>query len=167
MERFRLKTLLGWALGWFVVRYLFFMVAGITGQRAWMWPGVALQGVCFTLYFITAQVFLDRRVEAGLRGQAQGLLSLASGGLGSLAGTLFTGWLHRVTVTEGGGGWPVFWGVLAGMIACCAVYFLTGYRGRGAAGRAGPPGCGRTGTETSGEDPGQAVTSGVAMISSR
>ena len=135
MDRFRLKTLLGWALVWFVVRYLLFMVAGITGQRAWMWPGVALQGVCFTLYFITAQVFLDRRVEAGLRGQAQGLLSLASGGLGSLVGTFFTGWLHRVTVTDGAGGWPVFWGVLAAMIACCAGYFLIGYRGRGWQGR--------------------------------
>jgi MFS family permease len=132
MEKYRMKVLLGWALVWFVVRYLLFMVAGLTGERAWMLPGVALQGVCFTLYFITAQVFLDRRVDAGLRGQAQGLLSLASGGIGSLAGTLFTGWLHRVTVADGAGGWPVFWGVLAAMLAGCAAYFLSGYRGRGA-----------------------------------
>lgn len=132
MDRYRLKVLLGWALLWFVVRYLLFMVAGLTGQAGWMMPGVALQGVCYTLYFITAQVFLDRRVAAGVRGQAQGLLSTASGGLGALVGALFTGWLHRVTVDGGAGGWPLFWGVLAAMLAACSVYFWVGYQGRGA-----------------------------------
>jgi MFS family permease len=87
--------------------------------------------MCYTFYFITAQVFLDRRVDPGMRGQAQGLLTLVSSGLGPLAGAAVCGWLRLHLVTADGRGWMEFWATLAGMIAVCFVIFAVCYRGLG------------------------------------
>jgi len=86
--------------------------------------------MCYTLYFVTAQIFLDRRVEPGMRGQAQGLLSMITGGLGPLAGAMLCGWLRYILVKENGAGWDVFWWTLSSIIAVCFVVFAFLYRGR-------------------------------------
>ena len=131
MTRYRVKTVLLWALGLSVLRFAMSAQAGVSGAISWHIAGIALHGVCYTFYFITAQVFLDRRVDPGLKGQAQGLLAMVSGGLGPLLGALFCGWLRHHCVTAGGQGWAWFWTVLAAMIAGCFALFALCYRGRG------------------------------------
>ena len=138
MLRFRVKTVLLWALGFSAVRFGMSAYAGYSGSLAWHVGGIALHGMCYTFYFITAQVFLDRRVDPGMRGQAQGLLSLVSGGLGPLVGALVCGGLKNYLVTPDGQGWTEFWAVLAAMIGGCFLLFLLFYRGlpmRGIVGR--------------------------------
>jgi hypothetical protein len=98
-------------------------------------PGVALHGACYTFYFVTGQIFIDRRVEPGLRSQAQGLITLVAGGLGTLIGTLGVGYLYNLLVADGGGDWTTFWGVLTGMTVVCMVVFGVFYRGLGKPGR--------------------------------
>ncbi len=128
MVRYRLKTLLMWGLGLSVLRFAMSGYAGFSGVIGWHFAGVALHGVCYTIYFVTAQVYLDRRVEAGMRGQAQGLLGLMASGIGPLVGAFFCGWLKSVCVDEGGGGWDVFWWILSGIIAVCWVGLGVLYR---------------------------------------
>jgi len=127
--RHRMKTVLLWALGLSAVRFGMSAYAGASGLIAWHIGGIALHGMCYTFYFITAQVFLDRRVDPGMRGQAQGLLSLVSGGFGPLVGALVCGWLRDYLVDAQGQGWQDFWGVLACMIAVCFLMFLIFYQG--------------------------------------
>lgn len=134
MTRFRVKTVLLWALGLSVLRFAMSAHAGVTNSISWHIAGVALHGVCYTFYFITAQVFLDRRVAPGLKGQAQGLLAMVSSGLGPLVGAAVCGWLRVRCVTADGQGWALFWGVLAAMIAVCFAIFAVFYRGLGKAG---------------------------------
>jgi MFS family permease len=133
MTRFRVKTVLSWALGLSVLRFAMSAGAGagMAGAIWWHIAGVALHGVCYTFYFITAQVFLDRRVAPGLKGQVQGLLAMVSGGIGPLIGALVCGWLRAVCVTDDGAGWNWFWGILAGMIAVSFALFAMLYQGRG------------------------------------
>jgi MFS family permease len=131
MTRFRVKTVLLWALGLSVIRFAMSANAGVTGMISWHIAGVALHGVCYTFYFITAQVFLDRRVDPGLKGQAQGLLAMVSGGLGPLLGAVICGWLRNHCVAADGQGWSLFWGILAAMIAGCFAIFALFYQGRG------------------------------------
>lgn len=131
MTRFRVKTVLLWALGLSALRYAMSANAGLTGAIYWHIAGVALHGVCYTFYFITAQVFLDRRVDPGLKGQAQGLLAMVSGGLGPLLGAVICGWLRNHCVGADGQGWSLFWGILAAMIAGCFAIFAVFYQGLG------------------------------------
>jgi nucleoside transporter len=130
MLKFRVKEVLLWSLGLSVVRFGMSAYAGASGLIGWHIAGIMLHGMCYTFYFITAQVFLDRRVDRGMRGQAQGLLTLVSGGLGPLIGAAFCGWLHDYCVRPNGQGWMNFWTILAGMIALCFVIFAVFYRGR-------------------------------------
>ena len=131
MVRFRVKAVLLWALGISVLRFGMSAYAGASGSINWHIGGIALHGMCYTFYFITAQVFLDRRVDPGLKGQAQGLLALVAGGLGPLAGALVCGWLRNRCVRADGQGWMDFWAILAAMIAGCFVIFAVFYRGLG------------------------------------
>jgi MFS family permease len=131
MVRFKVKAVLLWALGLSVLRFGMSAYAGASGSINWHIGGIALHGMCYTFFFITAQVFLDRRVDPGLKGQAQGLLGLVSGGLGPLAGALICGWLRNRCVTADGQGWMEFWAILAAMIALCFVIFGVFYRGLG------------------------------------
>ena len=131
MMRFRVKVVLLWALGLSVVRFGMSAYAGASGLIGWHIGGIVLHGMCYTFYFITAQVFLDRRVDPGLRGQAQGLLTMVSSGLGPLAGALVCGWLRNQYVAADGRGWMEFWAILAGMIAVCFVIFAACYQGLG------------------------------------
>jgi MFS family permease len=131
MMRYRVKTVLLWALGLSVLRFGMSSYAGASGLIGWHIGGIALHGMCYTFYFITAQVFMDRRVDPGLKGQAQGLLSLVTGGLGPLVGALVCGGLRQHYVTEDGRGWMEFWGALSAMIAICFVIFALCYRGLG------------------------------------
>ncbi len=137
MTRFRIKTVLLWALGLSALRYGMSAWAGHTGIEAWHLAGVTLHGVCYTFYFITAQVFLDRRVDVGMRGQAQGLLAFVSGGLGPFIGAWVCGWARRTYVDEQGHGWDEFWGVLSAMIAVCFIIFAFLYKGLGRVPRQG------------------------------
>jgi MFS family permease len=130
MMRFRVKTMLLWALGLCAMRYGMSALAGRHGEIAWHITGIAFHGVCYTFYFITAQVFLDRRVEPEMKGQAQGLLGMVSNGLGPLVGALFCGWLRHAVVKPDGSGWDLFWGILGGIIGICFVVFALCYRGR-------------------------------------
>ena len=129
MTRFRVKTVLMVALGLSSLRYVFYAVSGTTGAIHWLIAGIALHGMCYTLYFITGQLFLDRRVEPGMRGQAQGLLSLASNGIGSLVGTLLARQLHDYFVIGHHGGWSVYWWIQAGSIAVCIPVLAVFYQG--------------------------------------
>ena len=130
MARFRVKTVLLWALGLSVLRYGMSAVAGLNGVIGWHIAGIALHGLCYTFYFITAQVFLDRRVDPGLKGQAQGLLVMVSSGVGPLAGAWLCGWLRQAYVNPDGRGWDAFWAILAGIIAVCFCGFALFYQGK-------------------------------------
>ena len=129
MLRFRVKTVLLWALGLSALRFGMSAYAGAQGLISWHIGGIALHGMCYTFYFITAQVFLDRRVDPGLKGQAQGLLALVSAGLGPLVGALLCGWLRTYCVTADGRGWMDFWAILSGIIGVCFTIFLFCYKG--------------------------------------
>jgi len=130
MSRYKIKTMLLWALGLCAMRYGMSALAGWNGNILWHISGIAFHGVCYTFYFITAQVFLDRRVDPAMKGQAQGLLSMVTNGIGPLLGALLCGWLRHTVVQPDGSGWDAFWSILGGIIALCFIVFAICYRGQ-------------------------------------
>jgi MFS family permease len=125
--KWRLKWIFACGLSFGVLR---FALSAINGQ-AWLLAGVVLHGCSFTLVFITAQIYLDQRVEAAWRARAQALMALMNGGVGNLIGYLGTGWWFATCARSTGTQWPIFWGGLAVAVAAVLVYFLAAYHGIG------------------------------------
>lgn len=126
LGRWRLKWTLAAGLGFGVVRYSLCMLNG----KAWVLAGLTLHGFAFTLFFITAQIYLDQRIDPAWRARAQALFSLMLGGVGNLIGYLGTGWWFRTAQHAGTVDWPLFWGGLTAVVAVVLGYFLLAYRGR-------------------------------------
>jgi MFS family permease len=132
LTRVRLKWIFAAGLGFGVLRYL--MAA--TNLKPLSLAGVTLHGFAFTLCFITAQIYLEERVDSAWRARAQALMSLMMSGVGSLLGYLGTGTWFAACGSADGPQWGRFWGVLAAGIALVLGYFLIAYHGRGVTPRA-------------------------------
>ncbi len=125
LARVRLKWLFLIGIGCGVLRYTFFAL----NTRAWLMAGIALHGLAFALYFVTAQLYVEHRVDPRLRTRAQALLSLMIGGVGNLAGYLGAGWWRQLCAPEGETQWPLFWIGLSAFAALVFVFFATRYTG--------------------------------------
>ena len=125
--RWSLKWIFLAALGFGMARFALCMING----GVWLLAGILLHGLCYTLYFITAQIYLDERVGAAWRARAQSLLTLMTSGAGNLAGFLGTGWWFGACSTPDGTHWVRFWGGLAAAVGAVTIYFLVAYRGKG------------------------------------
>ncbi len=125
--RWRLKWIFAAGMAAGVLRY----TLGASDQKTWVLLSVSLHGCTFAMFFITAQIYLNERVEPAWRARAQAMLSLMKTGIGNLVGFLGTGFWLRACTASGKTHWPVFWGGLAIVIALVLVYFLFAYHGRG------------------------------------
>ncbi len=129
------RLLLNWRLKWIFVCGLGFGVlrfaSSALNTKMGLLTGVFLHGCSFTLVFITAQIYLDQRVDSAWRARAQALMSLMNGGVGNLIGYLGTAGWFALCVDSGGTRWPVFWLGLAILVVAVLVYFVTAYRGIG------------------------------------
>jgi hypothetical protein len=126
--RWRLKWIIACGLAIGVVRFALCAI----GARWSLLAGVLVHGASFTLVLITAQIYLDQRVDPAWRARAQALMTLMNSGVGSMAGYLGTGAWFAACREGGAPRWPLFWGGLAVASAIVLAIFLATYRGRGA-----------------------------------
>ncbi len=125
-RRARLKSVFLAGIGFGVLRYALCAL----DERAWLLAAVALHGLAFTFFFITAQIYLEQRVPAQLRGRAQALLGVMTSGFGSLAGYLANGWWKSANTTAGHTQWPAFWLGLTTALLAVFAFFALSYRGQ-------------------------------------
>ena len=127
LTRVRLKWLFLCGIGFGALRYVFFAMDSLSTMRA----GIFMHGILFTLFFMTAQIYLEQRIPPGMRSRAQALLSLMMSGFGNLFGSLGCGWWwHACTTTDGLTDWNRYWSGLAGVIALIFLWFAVSYKGR-------------------------------------
>ena len=123
--RCRLKWIFMTGLSCGLLRFALCGMGGKLGVLA----GVTLHGFSYTFFFISAQIYLARRVDPVWRTRAQALFALMTGGVGSLLGYLTTGWWFDSCTVAGRTHWSWFWMGLVGAVAVAQIYFMTAYRG--------------------------------------
>ncbi|WP_114559970.1 nucleoside permease [Desertihabitans aurantiacus] len=122
------KTLLIGMLAW-GLRYVLFGF-GDTGSLFWMIiVGLVLHGVCYDFFFVAGQIYTDKFAPPQVRSAAQGLISMATYGVGLLIGSLISGPIVDAFVTEEGGhSWTAIWLIPAGLAVLVAVFFAVLFR---------------------------------------
>jgi nucleoside transporter len=91
---------------------------------------ITLHGATYVLGYITAQIYINQRIEPAWRSRAQALLTLLNGGIGNLIGYLGSGWWFDACTSAGHTRWPQFWWTQAALMALIILYFLFTFRDR-------------------------------------
>jgi nucleoside transporter len=84
------KTILVGMLAW-TVRYLLFAY-GNAGELVFMlFIGIGLHGICYDFFFVSGQIYTDSKAGKKYKSAAQGLITLATYGVGMLIGFWIAG----------------------------------------------------------------------------
>jgi len=139
LKRFGMKfTLLIGMLAW-AVRYVAFAY-GNAGELVWLLiVGIALHGMCYDFFFVSGQVFTDSKAGPRYKSAAQGLITLATYGVGMLIGFWIAGQLTSAFAVGAGHDWHSIWIYPAGFAALVAGLFAWLFRNEVLAAR-GPKG---------------------------
>ena len=102
-------TILAGMLAW-TVRYLLFAY-GDTGELAFMLIlGIALHRICYDFFFVSGQIYTDSKAGPKIKSAAQGLITLATYGVGMLIGFWVAGQVSDMYLNaDGGHSWKEIW----------------------------------------------------------
>lgn len=125
LKRYGIKmTLIVGMLAW-VIRYLLFAF-GDAGEGTWMLLfGIILHGVCYDFFFVSGQIYTDYKAGEKFKSSAQGLITLATYGLGMLIGFRLAGYITDLNAISDGHNWEDIWtfpAIFAGVVL--VLFFL-------------------------------------------
>ena len=130
--RFGVKWMLAIGMAAWILRYLLFAI-GAPDAVFWMVvTGILLHGICYDFFFVTGQIYVDKKSTPAVRGQAQGFFVLVTYGLGmfigaQIAGALFNAFLGDETVLTLAR-WQDFWLLPAGFALIVFPLFVFTFR---------------------------------------
>jgi len=125
--RFGFKnTILIGMFSW-VLRYILFAY-GNAGELTFMLIlGIALHGICFDFFFVSGQIYTDSKAGEANKSAAQGLIALATYGVGQLFGFWAAGWIsdhyEPLKATSVAEFWKNVWLVPAGFSLLVMIIF--------------------------------------------
>lgn len=129
LKRYGIKITLIVGMAAWCLRYILFGF-GDVGQNSWMIIlGIILHGVCYDFFFVSGQIYTDSKAGPQIKSAAQGLITLATYGLGMLIGFRVAGELLDANVlTDGGHNWYEIWQFPAAFALGVGVLFLIFFR---------------------------------------
>ena len=124
LKRYGLKTTLLVGMAAWVVRYLLFAY-GNAGAGVWMlFSGIILHGICYDFFFVSGQIYTDYKAGDKIKNSAQGLITLATYGVGMLIGFWLAGKIYdSYTDVTGAQNWKMIWTIPAGIAAVVMVFY--------------------------------------------
>ena len=124
-------------------RYMLF-ASGNNGSLVWMlYVGILLHGVCYDFFFVTGQIYVDRKAPADLRAAAQGFIAFATLGVGMFIGSWFSGRIVDAFSISSGAEvthiWGKIWVLPAAGAAAVLILFALLFRSAEEANQAAAP----------------------------
>jgi len=130
--RLGVKRMLLVGMGAWALRYALFALAAPATLFWLIVLGILLHGVCYDFFFVTGQIYVDKKSTPAVRGQAQGFLVLVTYGVGMLIGAWVSGQVYNRFLGAAAGltlqQWLSFWLLPAGFAAIVLVVFAVLFR---------------------------------------
>ena len=117
------KTILVGMLAW-AIRYALFAY-GNGGELSFMLIiGIALHGICYDFFFVSGQIYTNSKAGDKYKSAAQGLITLATYGVGMLIGFAVAGWItDNYKTATGTINWEMVWIIPAGIALAVFILF--------------------------------------------
>jgi MFS family permease len=108
--RLGIKRMLAIGMLAWVCRYLFFAFGDVSALTWMLYAGILLHGICYDFFFVTGQIYVDRKAPTHLRAAAQGLIAFVTLGVGFFVGSWLSGLIVDYFVKpEGTHAWNAIW----------------------------------------------------------
>ncbi|KQM67239.1 MFS transporter [Pedobacter sp. Leaf216] len=115
------KTIIVGMLAW-AVRYVLFAYGNAGNLSFMLIIGIALHGVCYDFFFVSGQIYTNSKAGEKIKSAAQGIITLATYGVGMLIGFKVAGLITDMYKTGEVTDWKMVWIIPAGIAA--AVFLL-------------------------------------------
>ena len=129
LQRFGIKKMLIVGLIAWIIRFLCFGYGNGISTEWILYLAIILHGVCYDFFFVTGQIYTDNKAGDKIKSSAQGLITLATYGIGLGIGSKLSGIvLDKYTFTDTSGvvthNWHGVWMIPAGIAAVVLVLFV-------------------------------------------
>ncbi|WP_420581063.1 nucleoside permease [Reichenbachiella sp.] len=122
------KTILVGMLAW-ALRYVLFAFGNADELSFMLLLGIALHGICYDFFFVSGQIYTDSKAGEKHKSAAQGLITLATYGVGMLIGFWIAGKISDSYVNaEGLHDWNEIWFYPAGFAALILIVFSLSFK---------------------------------------
>ena len=125
LARYGFKTTLAVGIFGWVVRNLLFATGWLPAIAAIALP---LHGMCYTFFFVVANIYVDRNAPPHLRASAQGIFTFTVSGIGTLLGNSLSAQVLEANRAADGMHWLWFWLVPAAAAAVVFALFVSFFR---------------------------------------
>jgi len=103
------KTILVGMLAW-GIRYILFAFGDAGDLFFMLIAGIALHGICYDFFFVSGQIYTDTKAGEKVKSAAQGLITLATYGVGMLIGFWVAGQIvDKNVISDGVHSWQDIW----------------------------------------------------------
>ncbi|NQX40537.1 nucleoside transporter [Pedobacter steynii] len=117
------KTILVGMLAW-AVRYALFAYGNASELSFMLILGIALHGICYDFFFVSGQIYTNSAAGEKYKSSAQGLITLATYGVGMLIGFMVAGWItDTYKLADGSFDWKMVWIIPSGIALVVFVLF--------------------------------------------
>ncbi|MCF0058207.1 nucleoside permease [Dyadobacter sp. CY356] len=122
-RKFGVKWILIVGLIAWIVRFIGFGYGDASSE--WLlYMAILLHGVCYDFFFVTGQIYTDSKAGEKYRSSAQGLITIATYGIGMGIGSWIAGIVADQYTVNGVKDWTSIWMVPAGIAALVLVLFV-------------------------------------------
>lgn len=122
-RKFGVKWILIIGLIAWIVRFIGFGYGDASSE--WLlYMAIILHGVCYDFFFVTGQIYTDSKAGEKYRSSAQGLITIATYGIGMGIGSWIAGIVADQYTMNGVKNWTSIWMVPAGIAALVLVLFV-------------------------------------------
>jgi len=124
LNRFGIKATLVIGMAAWVIRYALFAFGNADDALFMLIVGIALHGICYDFFFVSGQIYTNAKAGEAVKSAAQGLITLATYGVGMLVGFAVAGAItDSYTLESGAHSWQQVWLFPAAFAAVVLVLF--------------------------------------------
>jgi len=126
--RLGVKKMLLLGMASWVLRYALFSLGDVGGTVWMLYLGILLHGICYDFFFVSGQIYVDKKADESIRASAQGFITLVTYGIGIGIGSIVSGNVVDMYTVDGIKDWDTIWWIPAGFSLLVMAFFALTFK---------------------------------------